>query len=163
MLKLHYEIFHKVKRTGTCFQSHTKSKFSLWCLYRPLKKGLIPAPVGGGLIPAYHCTSYSISNFLTRGSCKLYPIMNMWSERSLFEVFSWAWCSSANGSFRFSLGETEINFVSGYSTSSVLMIKTKCSGSNDLDTGHCSYLSYVIRFTAKHINPVSPIDRASFK
>ena len=50
MIRLHNEIFHEVKMTEICSQSHTKSKFSLWCLYGPLKKGLIPAPVGGGVL-----------------------------------------------------------------------------------------------------------------
>ena len=54
MVKLHNEIFHKVKRLKLAFKD-TKSKFSLRCLYRPLKKGVIPALVGEGLIPAYHC------------------------------------------------------------------------------------------------------------
>ena len=54
MVKLHNEIFHTVKRLKFAFKD-TKSKFSLRCLYRPLKKGLIPALEGEGLIPAYHC------------------------------------------------------------------------------------------------------------
>ena len=44
--------------TQICLESHIRSEIFPSRQYKALRKGLIPAPVGGGLIPAYHCIFY---------------------------------------------------------------------------------------------------------
>ena len=58
MVKLHDEISDKVKRTEKAKQSQNVPSDAFT---GRSKKGLIPASLAGGLIPAYHCigkTSY---------------------------------------------------------------------------------------------------------
>ena len=62
MTWLHGKIYSWVKKTQIRLESHTKSKILPGRQFRPLGKGLIPAPVGGGLIPAYHCKIWLLSN-----------------------------------------------------------------------------------------------------